>query len=88
MRIKTAFDTIIDYKDFATPFSGLATMIFVQAANDYMMLGNDESAILEACAISKTEISNFMCSPWAKFLGACLGWDEDEMQFKGVNQTE
>ena len=88
MRIKKAFDTIIDYKDFATPFSGLATMIFVQAANDYMMLGNDESAILETSIVSKTEISDFMCSSWARFLGACLGWDEDEMQFKGGNQTE
>ena len=88
MRIKTAFDTIIDYKDFKTPFSGLATMIFVQAANDYTMLGNKESAVFETTVVSKTEISNFMGSPWARFLGACLGWDEDEMQFKGVNQTE
>ena len=85
MRIKRAFDTIIDYKDFATPYSGLATMIFVQAANDYTLLGNAESAIFETCAVSKTEISNFMCSSWAKFLAACLGWDEDEMQFQGGN---
>lgn len=84
MRIKTAFDTIIDYKDFKTPFSGLATMIFVQAASDYAMLGNAESAILGTSVVSKKEIANFMCSAWARFLGACLGWDEDEMQFPEV----
>lgn len=83
MRIKTAFDTIIDYKDFETPFSGLATMIFVQAANDYLMLGDAESAIFGTSIVSKAEIANFMRSKWAKFLGACLGWDEDEMQFEG-----
>ncbi len=83
MRIKTAFETIIDYKDFKTPFSGIATMIFVQAANDYTMLGDNESAILGTSVVSKAEIVNFFRSNWAKFLGACLGWAEDEMQFQG-----
>lgn len=83
MRIKTAFNTIIDYKDFATPFSGIATMIFVQAANDYEMLGDKDSAIFETTAVSKDEIIRFMKSKWASFLGACLGWDEEEMQFEG-----
>ena len=83
MRIKTAFDTIIDYKDFKSPYSGLATMIFVQAANDYTMLGENESAKFDTLVVTKTEISNFMRSNWAKFLAACLGWDEDEIQFQG-----
>lgn len=83
MRIKTAFNTIIDYNEFSSPFSGIATMIFVQAANDYVMLGDKDSAIFGTSIVSKAEINSFMNSKWAEFLGHCLGWDRDEMQFEG-----
>lgn len=72
MRAKRVTGESISYSSFKTPYSGIATMIFVQAVADLDALGDRESAQIGACKVSKYEILNFFRSKWAKRLADCL----------------
>lgn len=80
MRSRRAFDTPVDYNQFSTPYTAIATMIFVQAANDFTQLGGREYDRVDGSVIGKVEIKNFFRSKWAFFLADCLGWTKEEME--------
>ena len=71
MRSKRIFDNAIDYEAFSDPLTGLATMIFVQAADDLHALDGRNTRYKNGSLIQRWEIINFLRSEWAQDL-ACL----------------
>lgn len=76
MNIKTGCPNVIDYSKFATPYSGLATMIFVQDASDMATLNGREQAEKDHNIINRWEIIDFYKSRWASDLWKGLGMDD------------
>ena len=75
MRAKRILDNAIDYEAFSDPYTGLATMIFVQAAADVNVLGGNERVYKNGSMISKWEIVNFLRSEWADELARFVNLD-------------
>lgn len=67
--MRTKREAPCDYRSFSDPYTGLATMIFVQADNDLKMLNGAESAYKGGVLLSKWEIIYFFRSQWADTSG-------------------
>lgn len=79
MRYKCGQRDAEDYCDFQTPYTAIATMIFVQAAADLSFLGERSYAKREGVQIDRWEIINFLRSKWAATLAAALGVTEEQL---------
>lgn len=75
MRAKRILDNAIDYNAFSDPYTGLAAMIFVQAAADISVLGGNDRVYKNGTMISKWELVNFLRSEWAKELARLVNLD-------------
>lgn len=80
MRHKCGCQGAEEYCDFATPYTAIATMIFVQAAADLSYLGDKAYAKREGVWIDKYEIINFFKSKWARKLAEGIGVSEVEIE--------
>lgn len=87
-RSKKIVDAPIDYREFETPYTALATMIFVQAVSDLSYLDGAESACVSGSSISRTEILSFLCSKWACFLAESVGIQQDEITQYAKRQAQ
>ena len=67
--------TGIDYGDFNDPYTGLVSIIFVQAASDLAFLRKRESCYKDGCQLRKWEIINFFRSEWADYLADAVHLD-------------
>ncbi len=82
MRSKPMLGQAIDYRDFENPYTGLAAMIFVQAANDLLFLRGKDYRIQDGIKISQSEIRRFFSSEWASFMAESLKLDtRDTVRF-------
>jgi len=68
------------YEDFEDPYTGIATMVFVQAASDLAYLNGNDRMRKDGGHINKWEIINFFNSKWAAFLGGALDIDRETLQ--------
>ena len=68
------------YEDFEDPYTGIATMVFVQAASDLANLGEKDRMRKDGGHINKWEIINFFYSRWAAFLGDALDIDRETLK--------
>ena len=78
MKTKRA-DIPCDYRAFDNPYTGIATMIFVQAVMDLKSLEGEERLYKGGCLINKWEIINFLRSSWAATLATGIGLDQVEL---------
>lgn len=65
----------IDYKDFRTWYTGLATMMIVQAVSDLDALGDEEIIYRDGSALRRSEVLKFLNSRWVEFIKTTLGAD-------------
>lgn len=79
MRIRGGAEEAINYNDFSDPYAGIATMIFVQAANDLSALGERDFYRVDGEVVWRQEIITFLHSRWAKMLAAEIGVDQYDM---------
>lgn len=70
----------VDLSEFDDPWTGLATMIFWQAAYDLTLLGDRDHMIVSQRVVSKKEIAQFFNGGWAETLAHGLGWTIEEME--------
>ena len=75
MRSKRIFDNAIDYEAFSDPLTGLAAMIFVQAADDLHALDGKTVLYKGGTLLQKWEIINFLRSDWAHELADLVRLD-------------
>lgn len=80
MRAKRILNNAIDYDSFSDPYTGLATMIFVQAAFDLHYLDGRDHAYNNSSMISKWEILNFLRSGWAEQLAEFVKLDKENIK--------
>lgn len=67
------------YENFKSPYTGIATMVLVQAASDLSCLDGREQIRKDGEEIRKWEIVNFFRSGWARFLAENVGIDADDL---------
>lgn len=77
---KRILNNAIDYDSFSDPYTGLATMIFVQAAVDLHYLDGRDRAYNNSSVISKWEILNFLRSGWAEQLAEFVKLDKKNIE--------
>ena len=68
------------YENFESPYTGIATMVFVQAASDLAYLNGKDRMRKDGGHINKWEIINFFYSRWAAFLGGALDIDRETLK--------
>lgn len=79
MRAKRIFDEGIDYEKFDNPYTGLAAMVIIQAADDLSKLKGRESMYVDTLIVSQNEIKRFFCSRWAAILADAVNLDRRDM---------
>lgn len=79
MRIRGVAEEAINYKDFSDPYLGIATMIFVQAINDLLALGERDFYRVDGDVVWRQEIITFLHGRWAKMLAAEIGVNQNDM---------
>ncbi len=70
----------VDYSQFASSYTGLVTMIFLQAHADLMMLRGRKSVCDEGIVISEERILKFFRSRWASCLASAIGIEDSELK--------
>lgn len=78
-RSKKCFSFQEDYANFETPYTGIATMVFVQAVSDLSYLNGREWVRKDGTIIRKWEIINFFRSKWCAVLASALGVDGEAL---------
>ena len=81
---KVAGAPAIDLGAFKNPWTGLAAMILVQAANDLDALGDLDSRIMQWELVTRVELTKFFRSKWAWHLATSCGLAEEEIRKRGV----
>lgn len=79
-RVKSVFAENIEYSQFKTPYTGIATMVLAQAISDLKYLGDDEHGIYNGTVVAKEEVLRFFNSKWAEFLAVSAGMDQTEFE--------
>ena len=69
-----------DYSGAASPWSCLATMILVQAAQDYKFLEDNNVLRMGGDVVKKVEVVHFFRSRWARLLAESVGLDESQLE--------
>lgn len=69
----------LDYAEFSDPYTGLATMIFVQADWDLRRLGGHDACLVNNEQIRKGDIIRFLRSRWAAILADGLGLEKKDL---------
>lgn len=80
MLITVGYPNGIDYRYFNSPFTALATMIFVQMEKDLETLGDQDILPKYNTVLQKREIISFLRSDWAEFLAGSVGIDRWELE--------
>ena len=73
MNEKKILETPKNYAAFSNPYTGLATMILLQAESDRIALGEREHLRSNGVVVSKEEVTAFFRSKWAAMLAAGAG---------------
>lgn len=72
---RSRLDARIDYKNFQNWYTGLATMMIVQAVSDLDALGDREIIYRDGSALRRSEVLHFLNSRWVEFITTTLGAD-------------
>ena len=70
----------VDYSQFESSYTGLVTMIFLQAHADLMQLHGRKSFCAEGIVVSEERILKFFRSRWASCLGSAIGIEDSELK--------
>ena len=84
MNYRKGLPYLSDVLQWSNPWTGLATMILIQAITDYQVLGNQDYVIKAQDKITRSELERFFSSKWAWHLANCCGLSPEEMQKRGV----
>lgn len=79
MKLSMGCPNGIDYQIFNSPYTGLATMILVQADLDLKTLGGQDKLYRYDSTIHRDEIMSFLNSDWAEFLAESVGMGRKEL---------
>lgn len=79
MRAKRILENAIDYDKFDDPYTGLAAMVFVQAAADIDSLRGRDAMYRDTLMVTRTEIVKFLRSDWADFLADAINLDRRDV---------
>lgn len=79
MRAKRILNDGIDYNKFDDPYTGIAAMVFVQAAADLDSLKGRDAMYRDALMVTRTEIVKFLRSEWADFLADAVNLDKRDV---------
>lgn len=69
-----------DYSGAASPWSCLATMILVQAAQDYKWLEGNDTLTMGGETVVKAEVVRFFRSQWAEKLAESVGLEPEQLE--------